>query len=68
MKKLLGSNPISIITTLTGIGAVVFPLIEQYKAGTLSAWMLAAGLSFAVFARFTDENWTSSINKPWGRD
>ena len=68
MLKYIGSNRVSIITTITGLSAVAFPLIEQYKAGTLSVWMLVAGLSFAVFARFTDENWASNISKSRGRN
>ena len=61
MLKYLGSNPISIATTVTGLGGVAFSLIDQYKNGTLSVWMLAAGLSFAVFSRRTDENWVGKV-------
>ena len=61
MMKYLGSNPISVMTTIAGITAVAFPLFEQYQKGTLSAWMLGAGLAGVVFARLTDENWAGKV-------
>jgi tetrahydromethanopterin S-methyltransferase subunit E len=61
MLKYLGSNPISIATTVTGLIAVAFPLLEQYQKGALSAWMLGAGLAGIVFARLTDENWVGKV-------
>jgi len=61
MLKYLGSNPISIATTVAGLIAVACPLIEQYQKGTLSAWMLGAGLAGIVFARLTDEDWAGKV-------
>ena len=61
MLKYLGSNPISIATTITGLIVVACPLIEQYQKGTLSPWMLAVGLAGAVFVRLTDENWVGKV-------
>ena len=61
MFKYLGSNPVSILTTITGLIVVAFPLFEQYQNGTLSPWMLGAGLAGAIFVRLTDEGWTNKV-------
>jgi hypothetical protein len=66
MLKYLGSNPISVMTTIMGVSAVAFPLVEQYQKGTLSPWMLAAGLAGIAFARLTDEDWVNRVRSTIG--
>jgi hypothetical protein len=66
MMKFFGSNPISALTTVTGLIAISAPLADQYVKGTLSPWMLVAGLAGAIFARITDENWAGKV--PSSRD
>jgi tetrahydromethanopterin S-methyltransferase subunit E len=66
MLKYLGSNPISVMTTITGVLAVAFPLLEQYQKGTLSSWMLGAGLAGIIFARLTDEDWAGRVRSTIG--
>jgi hypothetical protein len=61
--KFIGSNPISIVTTITGLIVVVAPLVDQYQRGTLAPWMLVAGLAGAVFARLTDEDWAGKVSR-----
>ena len=66
MKYLVGSNPVSIMTTITGLIVVTGTLIEQYQKGLLSPWMLAVGIAGAVFVRLTDENWAGQVRSKIG--
>lgn len=59
-KLLLGSNPVSRLTTVAGLVAISAQLLEQYSHGEMSSYQLVGAICAMVFARLTDESWVKN--------
>jgi hypothetical protein len=59
-KLLLGTNPVSRLTTIAGLAAISAQILEQYSHGKMSSYQLVAALAAMAFARLTDESWVKN--------
>jgi hypothetical protein len=59
-KLLLGSNPVSRLTTIAGLVAISAQILEQYSHGEMSSYQLVAALAAMALARLTDEDWVKN--------
>ena len=59
-KLLLGTNPVSRLTTIAGLAAISAQILEQYSYGKMSSYQLVGAIAAMAFARLTDESWVKN--------